>query len=849
MFENIPGFLSTIAAKYPTRYALYIRRFLRTTRFTFKEMEELSLKIASFLLVSGLKQGDCVLVWAPNMPEWVLAFFGCLSAGIVVVPVGVHSTKEVVEKYIKQTKPKVLFLSKYYPIDFSKDSKGIKKIYLEDLVEQVENVVPKELPNVNKTALAEIVFTSGTTGEPKGVMISHHNILYEIEQLLKTVPRYRHYRMLSILPLSHVMEQIVGLIGPLARGATIYYTPRINTVAIKKALVKYKITDLGVVPQMLRMFLDSIELQVKQTDSKLLFDSILTVSPILPIFLRRALFSKIHDSLGGKLYVFGVGSAPLDIKLAQAWEAMGIKVVEGYGASETTGGVTVNKMNRRKLGSVGKRLSGMEIILSPEKEILVKGDNVTKGYFQNEEKTKESFTPDGYFRTGDVGYFDKNGWLYITGREKFKIVTAAGDKIFPEDVERKLNTNPNVWDSCVVGVKKNDGETVYAVIILKPDAKNKPEEIIKHVNSTLEPNQQILDFSVWPDKDFPRLHTLKIDRNQVRDLIQKQVNGEKIEIAPPKAEQDKLIEIVSQVCKIPQEKIKDSSILTTDLGMDSLKRVELVSLLEEEYGTEIDEAAVDKDATVQTLRKLLKIETVINVPYDLEKIKSYVTDPVKRAFKVFLQNFLVFPFFRFIINVKVQSETDLKKLKPPFLLVGNHLDPGDAVCLLSILPSKIRNRLLIPADDEHWSGNYLIPYLLTDGDFIQMFGGGFPLNKHGGAIGKSLEMLVDFLENGYPLLFFPEGQYTTPRGEKLGTLKKGISLLVKGTNIPIIPFYLSGNLSKTFPLRTLEKGAFEHFRPRGFSKVAIKIGQPFTVTKKTDEDILQEIREQILNLS
>ena len=206
MFDDIPQYLDTLSGKYKNKYALYVRRFLRTTRFTFKEVGELSSKIASYLVDLGLKPGDCVLIWAPNMPEWVLALFGSLSAGIVVVPVGLHSTKEVVEKYIKQTKPKILFLSKYYPIDIATGSnKGIKKIYLEDLVDMVKNVEPKALPRVGKSTLAEIVFTSGTTGEPKGVMISHHNILYETEQLMKTVPKLNKVSIKLIIPFQHHM--------------------------------------------------------------------------------------------------------------------------------------------------------------------------------------------------------------------------------------------------------------------------------------------------------------------------------------------------------------------------------------------------------------------------------------------------------------------------------------------------------------------------------------------------------------------------------------------------------------------------------------------------------------------
>ncbi len=402
MYESIPDFLDHVSTKYKHNLDFYIRRFLRTQKFTYEEVNLYSQKIGNYLLSNNLHFGDSVLIWAPNMPEWSLTLLGCLSAGIVVVPVGLHATSEVVEKYIDQTNPKILFLSKFYPPNF-KRHKDIKIIYLEEIVDLVKDLEIKNLPNVPKNSLAEIVFTSGTTGEPKGVMISHHNILYQIEQLFKIVPKYKHYRLLSVLPLSHVMEQIVGLIGPMSRGGTIYYIPRINAVTIRKALKKYRITELGVVPQLLRMFLDTLEYQISQEKKDGDFKFMLILAKYLPINLRRLFFKPIHDNFGGKLYVFGVGSAPLDVKLAEVWEAIGIKIVEGYGASETTGAVTANKINDRKLGSGGKKLTGMDVKISTDGEIIVKGENVTKGYFENEEKTKESFTSDGYFKTGDVG--------------------------------------------------------------------------------------------------------------------------------------------------------------------------------------------------------------------------------------------------------------------------------------------------------------------------------------------------------------------------------------------------------------------------------------------------------------
>ncbi|OGG07164.1 hypothetical protein A2872_04005 [Candidatus Gottesmanbacteria bacterium RIFCSPHIGHO2_01_FULL_42_12] len=843
MYETIPEFLASVANRYPTKYALYIRRFLRTTRFTYREVEQISLKIASYLLENGLKPQDKVLIWAPNMPEWVLALFGCLSAGIVVVPVGLHSTEEVVGKYIEQTRPKVLFLSKFYPIDFKKpEHKNIKIINLEDLVGLVENVSIKKMPNLSKNELGEIVFTSGTTGEPKGVMISHHNILFEIEQLLKTVPHFKHYRLLSVLPLSHVMEQVVGLMTPIARGGTIYYLPRINTVTIKKALRKYQITDLGAVPQMLRMFLDSIEYQVTEQGKSGSFNFALKLAAVLPITLRRQLFSKIHEDLGGKLYVFGVGSAPLDVKLAETWEAMGIKVVEGYGASETTGGVTANRIDDRIIGSAGKKIPGMELKLSSENEIQVKSDSVTRGYFENEEKTREAFTADGYFKTGDVGYL-KDGYLYITGREKFKIVTAAGDKIYPEDIERKLNSHPDVWDSCVMGIKKDDGEIVHAEIILKPKAATKVEDIVKKINLELEPNQQIMDFSLWTDKDFPRLHTLKVDRNEVRSMSENTSQTKNKVTNTTISSEDTLKNILSKVCKIPGSSITDNSNLVTDLKLDSLKRVELVSLIEEEMGVELIEEDIDNETTLKNIKQQVSSHKKISYPYDLDSITKKLREPFSSYLRILLQDLFVFPILRFFVKVEVKGDIDFSRLKLPIILIGNHPNPpSDIGLLLSILPLRIRLKLAAPANDwPYRTQKYLINAILSN-----LLGGTFPINTHGKPVGKSLDAILDFIEDGYSLYIMPEGD-VTPIGEKLGPLKPGLAQLFANTDVQFVPFYISGDVYGSFYRQKDEHHTY--YFPHGFSKIIFTFGKPFTLLDKDENESMVTIKEKILELA
>lgn len=833
MYETIPDFLARCSEKYGGRTALYIRRFLRTTKFSYKELEEYSLKIANYLIKIGLSKGDSVLIWAPNMPEWVLALFGALSAGVVVVPVGLHSTAEVVEKYIGQTKPKVLFLSKYFPIDLKRsENKKLRRIYLEDLLGLAEGSEPNKLPRIPRNELAEIVFTSGTTGEPKGVMISHHNILYEIEQLLKTVPAYSHYRLLSILPLSHVMEQIVGLIGPLARGATIYYIPRINEVTIRKALAKYRITDLGVVPQMLRMFLDQIELEASQEKREGIFDLALKISPLLPIRLRRILFGRIYQSLGGSLYVFGIGSAPLDLRLAKTWEALGVKVVEGYGASETTGGVTANRINHRKLGSVGKRLPGIEVTIAKDGEILAKGDNVTKGYFNNEEKTRESFTNEGLFKTGDVGYFDKDGWLYITGREKFKIVTAAGDKVYPEDVERKLNDHPAVWDSCVLGVKKGDGEIVYATIILRPGAKARLEEVVSQVNQRLETNQKILGFFLWPEKDFPRLHTLKVDRNKVREAIEARLQGKVAAAASNESrDQDALKNILAKVCQVPPAKIKEDTKLVSGLGLDSLKRVELVSLIEEEMGLEIDEEAVDSKTTVARLRQTIK--GVRSHPRG-KTFPLWPRHPLIVWARDILRRAILFPFQSwFVTKLTVEGQANLERLRSPAIFIFNHVGHYDSALVLRVLPERLRKT-------QFGLGDALLFEAPWRAFVMYLLGNAYPLNKFGGAVRSSLEETADLIDQGWSLVVAPEGQIS-PDG-KLQKFKSGVATLAVEMGVPVVPIKIEG-YRKIFP-RIQQIGALEI--PEGRGPVTVRVGQPVMFSQDTSYEKANKTLEEAM---
>lgn len=759
---------------------------------------------------------------------------GSFVYGAVTVPVNLHTSAETINKYIKETDPKILFKSVYIPENLKSK---IKIIPLENLIDLLKPFKPRASGVINNDHLAEIVFTSGTTGEPKGIEILRKNILFEIKQLLETIPHEKEYRILSILPLSHVMEQIVGLFLPLARGATIYYLPSVNAVNIRSALRRYHITHIGIVPQIMRMFLDLIEYKLDKPWKTTLFHFFLGFSHHLPFTLRRIIFSPVINQMGGKLKVYGVGSAPLETTLAQTWEDMGIKVVEGYGASETTGAVTANTMDDRKLGTLGRILPGMEVKIGNGGEILARGKNITKGYYRDQLKTKEAFDADGFFRTGDIGFFDKENYLHIKGRVDFRIVTSSGEKIYPEDVERKLNSDGSVWDSCVIGVKKGVGETVHAVLILKKNTAKTPDEIIKRVNLRLETHQQIHEFSLWKDKDFPRLHTLKIDRKKVKENIQGISPMEK----SINYEQDSLFDILAIVSNIRPAKIKDSQHLVLDLGIDSLKRVELISLIEDRLGIEIGESGIDQSTTVGKLRKLIAHPSETQELYDIEKIVRYLKNPFSQWIKVTAQNLALFPLYDIFVKIKMASQTDLNHLPSPLIIIGNHPSPHDALSIIQFLPIKIRKKLIILADDIHWGEGRII----NGGFLLQMIVGGFPLNKRGGSVRKSLDYLVELIDEGYSVLFLPEGAYS-PEELSLGKLHKGLEVLFENTGIPILPCFISGNSRHSFPV---SDNPILRRLPHGFSHVTVRIGKLFTLEKKDSLASMEVIRQKLMELS
>ena len=516
--ETLGAFLEDLAAHYGSKPALQYKPGDKTEVWTYSQLLERSKRTALELQRQGVGRGDRILLLAPNSPWWVAWFFGALRVGATVVPLDVNCGSDYAKRIIDLTEPKLAILSRAESVTW-------KYPVSVEVIEESENLPDsqEELldPGIGAEDLAEIIFTAGTTGDPKGVMLSHANILANLEASDQYVPETPHYRTVSILPLSHVLEQIAGMLLAMKRGASIFYLASRQPATIFEALREHGATTMILVPQMLQLFMASIEREVKKQGKEQQWHRMMQVAEHAPLKIRRMMFRSVHQRLGGVLDFLVTGGAPIDPGLIHKWELLGVPIVQGYGATEAAGVISATPIYDRNPYTVGPPIPGLQMRLAEDGEVLVKGPSIMQGYWQNPGATEEVYE-DGWYKTGDLGQFDEQGRLYLHGRKKDMIVLSSGQKVYPQDVERVLLEIEGVADACVVGVASELGQQVHAVLIFKPDAVGMdPEAVIRLANAKLTPSQRIRGVTVWPEPEFPRTFTLKVKKYEVLERLLK----------------------------------------------------------------------------------------------------------------------------------------------------------------------------------------------------------------------------------------------------------------------------------------------------------------------------------------
>jgi long-chain acyl-CoA synthetase len=407
--------------------------------------------MANLLEQKGVAPGDRVLVWGPNSSWWAIAWWGIIIRGAVAVPVDFMSDLARADSIRNLTNAKVVLQSRFK----AERMTGPVSILLEDLQYLLEDTPPiGELASAAPEDLAQLIYTSGTTGNPKGVILTHKNLVANMTQINRQVPIITdRFNFLSLLPLSHMFEQMGGFFTPLYRGATIVYLGTLKPSAIMDALGEEDIYVIMSVPRLMQLLKTTIEREIEEKHLSGLFRSLSRFAARLPQGVRRILFFPVQQKFGRNFTVFVSGGAPLDPDVFRFWSSIGFTVLEGYGLTETSPVLCVNTMERQVAGAVGPPLPGVQVKIEG-KEVLVRGDNVFPGYYENEQATRDAFTQDGWFRTGDLGEIAPDGWVSIKGREKELIVTGSGVNVYPDELEAVLNKIAGVKESCVIGVDK-----------------------------------------------------------------------------------------------------------------------------------------------------------------------------------------------------------------------------------------------------------------------------------------------------------------------------------------------------------------------------------------------------------
>jgi long-chain acyl-CoA synthetase len=480
---------------------------------TYRALQERVHMFAGYLQQQQIAKGERLMIWSASRADWLIAYFGALLVGMVVVPLDVNTKEDFLVRIAKTTEVKFL-------VTTQKQYNGLQHppaplIDIDALPQSPLDMT--QLPPIDENDLAELVFTSGTTGQPKGVMLSHHNIASNAIAAAQAVDIRSSDRALSILPLSHMFEMTIE-IAIIHVGASVVYARTLVPDTLLKLFSSQQVTCMVLVPQALQLFLNSIEREVRRLHKEKQWELLHRIAAQLPFSIRRYVFGTVHKRFGGHFRFFVSGGAYLPPKIAQSWEEMGFRVLHGYGVTECAPVVSVNPSHDHHFESVGKPLPQVEIRIAADQEILVHGPNVALGYWKNPDATAASFK-DGWYYTGDLGYLDARMNLHLKGRKKNLIVLANGLNVYPEDVENVLQSDEAIREAIVFGLTQQEqGPEVHAILLM--DDPSKAKAAVQHANKQLASHQHVRGFTIWPEQDFPRTHTLKVKRQDVLDKLQ-----------------------------------------------------------------------------------------------------------------------------------------------------------------------------------------------------------------------------------------------------------------------------------------------------------------------------------------
>ncbi len=814
-FADVTGDAATASAPF-----LVYDDGYRTWTWTYGDLASAARGFAARLREAGVTAGAHVAIWSENRPEWIAALWGSLLEGVVIVPIDYRTSADFLAKVAGIVDAKAILAGDTVDVTPLGAQRPVWK--LSELFRSAPGAPATNresaTSNLQGETTAEIIFTSGATAEPKGVVLTHKNILANIVPIEREMAKYRKYtipfrpiRFLNLLPLSHMFGQAMATFVPPMLPGVVVFTRSYAPDDIVQQIKSRRISVLVSVPKILEVLKEHV-LRVAPEAAE---------PPPPGHWVKRWWkYRRIHRMFGYKFWAMVVGAAPLDPDLEAFWGRLGFVVVQGYGLTETAPIVTLNHPLRARRGAVGKPIAGVEIRIAPDGEILVRGENVTTGYYNAPEATREAFE-DGWFHTGDIGELDAEGQLHIRGRKKEMIVTPEGLNVFPEDVERVVNELPGVVDSAVVGAPTpgSTAERVQAVLVLAPGTD--ADAVVRSANAALGDHQKIRAAAVWPGTELPRTEgTRKLKRRELKNWIVSQ-NAAPGSLVPPKGGSYKNVgDVLSRFA--PGRTIRQTTTID-ELGLTSLERVELMMALEEAFQTTIEETAFTPALTVAELEALVR-------PLELPAANAHVSSsgaqsptssahapqpkeivfpkwnrtlPVRLIRRASLPTWIL-PLGRIFARVTVTGLEHIERLEGPVIFAANHTSHFDTPVILDSLPPRWRYRTA-PAMSKEFFDAHFFPERHTRKEWFTnslnynlsaFFFFAFPLTQGSAGTRQTLRYMGELVAEGTSILIYPEGRrsYT----DEIDRFQPGVGMIASRLGVPVVPVRVRG-LEKVLP--------------------------------------------------
>jgi len=917
------------AQRWPQNVAIEIQTLEGIESYTYSELRRMAESFGAWLVAGRIEPGARIAILADNHPRWVAAYLGIIAAGGTAVPLDTAYHSDQVAKLLRDSGSSLLVCDSNH-LEIAQDAVAGTSIGIvvtdsglrpdgrawraspTQTSERAGTLVPPEheahaQPEIDfdqilgkKTEgftpvprgpddLASLLYTSGTTADPKGVMLTHANLLAEAEAVFAWAHLGPEDAILGVLPLFHVLSQMANLLLPLVAGARTVFLSTLNTTELLRALRERQITAFAVVPQFFYLIHDRIFKEVQQRGA--VTRSAFGLMTRTTAFCRRfgfnpgrIFFRRIHDLFGKRMRLLVTGGSRFDPKIARDFSSLGIDVLQAYGLTETCGGAFVNPPDDNVIGSVGKPLKGVEAkIVEPQAsddaspasgEIIIRGPIVMKGYWNRPDATAD-ILKEGWLYTGDLGYIDERGNLFITGRKKDVIILANGKNIYPEEIEAHYLQSPFIKEICVMGMEGAAGsEKLYAVIVpnfevLRQRKVVNTKEVIRFdvesLSAKLASTKRISGYEIWQD-DLPRTTTRKLKRFEIEKRVRAgkhDGSGAEPPVTKPltpeetswleKAEVQRALKVIREYSPNPPETIRPTDNLELDLGLDSMRRVELLVAVEQGLGGDVPESQLSDIYTVRELvdAVLASAASGVTAGEGARATRSFAgwsavlredpTDPAVLAITksrplldrlIFLVTRIVKLVWRIRAPIEVEGVENIPR-QGSYLLCSNHQSFIDPAILLAVLPWRILVRLFAVGTSEIFGSGFMrwvarimrVVVVDPDANLIPAM--------RAGAFG---------LRHGMGLILYPEGERSIDGTPK--NFKKGAAILSIHLQIPIVPVAINGAYDAWPRGKSFQK----------FAPIKIKIGEPMLPSPESEASeeaygrLTAELKERVVEM-